>query len=129
MFNKANNFNSQICSWNLDGKATTEMFTGSLCSVLSCITCATSPCLNSLVLNDKTAKKKLSDNSVNKEVIRCFDTSKVTNMKQLFQDTGINADLSSWDVSSVTTMDVSYQSSQYLLYYQIQYYYVYFIDV
>ena len=111
MFNKANNFNSQICNWNLDGKATTEMFTGSLCSVLSCITCATSPCLNSLVLNDKTAKMKLSDNSVNKEVIRCFDTSKVTNMKQLFQDTGINADLSSWDVSSVKNIAVSCKSS------------------
>jgi len=61
-------------------------------------------------------------------------------MTRLFKDTGINADLSSWDVSSVTTMDdmfngaakfnsdvsewdvssvtnmvVSYQSSQYLL--------------
>ena len=63
-------------------------------------------CLNSLVLNDKTAKKKLSDNSVNKEVITCFDTSKVTNTKQLFQDTLINTDLSSWNVSSDANIDV-----------------------
>ena len=109
MFNKAIKFNSQICNWNLDGKYTTEMFTGSLCSIASCITCSQSPCPDSVVLNDNNANDKLTDNSVNKEVIRCFDTSKVTNMKQLFQNTGINADLSSWDVSSVTTMDVRYE--------------------
>ena len=109
MFYKATKFNSQICNWNLDGKVTTEMLTGSLCSVGSCITCDQSPCSDSVVLNDKNAQKKVSDNSVNKEVIRCFDTSKVTNMKTLFQDTGINADLSSWDVSSVTTMVVRYE--------------------
>merc|ERR1712238_568945 len=63
-----------------------------------------SPCPDSVVLNDNNAKEKLSDYSGNKEVIRCFDTSKVTNMKILFQDTGINADLSSWDVSSVANM-------------------------
>ena len=67
-----------------------------------------SPCSNSVVLNNNNAKDKLSENSVNKEVIRCFDTSEVTNMKELFVNTGINADLSSWDVSSVTDMDVSY---------------------
>ena len=70
-----------------------------------------SPCSNSVVLNDNNANYKLTDNSVNKDVIRCFDTSKVTNMEGLFKNTGINADLSSWDVSSVTKMDVSYQSS------------------
>ena len=68
-----------------------------------------SPCPDSVVLNDNNANDKLTDNSVNKEVIRCFDTSKVTNMNQLFRNTGINADLSSWDVSSVTTMDVRYK--------------------
>ena len=70
-----------------------------------------SPCPDSVVLNDKIAKEKLSDNSVNKEIIRCFDTSKVTNMNKLFIYTEINADLSSWDVSSVTKMNVSCQSS------------------
>ena len=115
MFYGSTKFNSQICNWNLDGKVITDMFTGSLCSVLSCITCTQPSCPDSVVLNDKTAKKKLLDNFLNKEVIRCFDTSKVTNMKTLFQDTGINVDLSSWDVSSVTNMGVSYQSSQYLL--------------
>ena len=51
------------------------------------------------------------DEKEEKEVIRCFDTSIVTNMEGLFKNTGINADLSSWDVSSLTNMDVSYQSS------------------
>ena len=84
MFNGASKFNSQICNWNLDGKVTNEIFTGSLCSVESCITCDQAPCSDSVVLNDKNAQKKVSDNSVNKEVIRCFDTSKVANMEQLF---------------------------------------------
>ena len=72
-------------------------------------------CTDSVVLNDNNANNKLTDNSVNKDEIRCFDTSKVTNMKGLFKDTGINADLSSWDVASVTNMDVSCQSLQYQL--------------
>ena len=109
MFYKGTKFNSQICNWNLDGKVILEMFTGSLCSIASCITCSQSPCPDSVVLNDNNAHNKLTDNSVNKEVIRCFDTSKVTNMERLFKDTGINADLSSWDVSSITTMDVRYE--------------------
>ena len=109
MFYGSTKFNSQIYNWYLDGKVITEMFTGSLCSIASCITCSQSPCSDSVVLNDNNAKKKLLDNFLNKEVIRCFDTSKVTNMKQLFQDTGINVDLSSWDVSSITTMDVRYE--------------------
>ena len=70
-----------------------------------------SPCSDSVVLNNNNAEDKLSDNSVTKEVIRCFNTSEVTNMKRLFERTEINADLSSWDVSSVTDMYVSYQSS------------------
>ena len=132
MFYGATNFDSKMCEWNLDEKVTTQMFTGSLCSVAICVTCISqlptfetsplptpqitqSPCPDSVVLNDYNAKKKLSYNSGNKEVIRCFDTSKVTIMKYLFQDTGINADLSSWDVASVTNMDVSCQSLQYQL--------------
>merc|ERR1712160_75570 len=39
MFNKATKFNSQICIRNLDVKDITEMFTGSSCSLASCITC------------------------------------------------------------------------------------------
>ena len=79
-----------------------------------------SPCSssNNVVLSDETAKEIVSYYFVFiKEEIRCFDTSKVTNMQQFFQNTGIDgtADLSSWDVSSVTSMFVSYQSSQYLL--------------
>ena len=68
-----------------------------------------SPCPDSVVLNDYNDRKKVEEYSGNNEVIRCFDTSKVTNMRQLFQDTGLNVDLSSWDVSSITTMDVRYE--------------------
>jgi len=74
-----------------------------------------SPCPDSVVLNDYNAKEKLSNYSGNKEVIRCFDTSRVTIMKNLFKNTGINADLSSWNVSSVADMSVSCQSLQYQL--------------
>ena len=97
MFNGASKFNRQICNWNLDGKVTNEMFTGSLCSVGSCITCDQSPCSDSVVLNDKNAQKKVSDNSVKKEVIRCSDTSKVANMEQLFSIIETDANLSSRD--------------------------------
>ena len=72
-------------------------------------------CPNNVVLNDKNADAELSDNSGNKTVIRCFDTSEVTDMEEFLMSSNINADLSSWDVSSVTSMFVSYQSSQYLL--------------
>ena len=97
MFYKATKFNSQICNWNLDGKVITEMFTGSLCSVLSCIICSQSYCSDSVVLNDKNAQKKVSDNSVNKEVIRCSDTSKLANMEQLLSIIETDANLSSRD--------------------------------
>jgi len=39
MFLGATNFDSKMCKWNLDGKVITQMFTGSLCSVASCVTC------------------------------------------------------------------------------------------
>ena len=110
MFYKATKFNSQICNWNLDGKVITEMFTGSLCSIASCITCSQSPCPDSVVLNDNNVKEKVSDYSSDKEAIKCFDTSLVINMTDLFLNfSDVNADLSSWDVSSVLEMAVSYQ--------------------
>merc|ERR1719157_21985 len=42
MFFGAPNFDSKMCKWNLDGKVITQMFTGSLCSVASCVTCMSS---------------------------------------------------------------------------------------
>jgi len=59
-----------------------------------------------------------------------WDVSSVTTMKEMFYGaTEFNGDVSNWDVSSVTYMAVGYQSSQYLLQYQTQYYYIYLIDV
>ena len=68
-----------------------------------------SPCPNSVVLNDNNAKDMLSDYSSDKEAIKCFDTSQVTTMEYPFMKKIVNADISSWDVSSVTAMNVSFR--------------------
>ena len=54
----------------------------------------------------------LLENSSNRAIIKYFDTSEVTDMGNFLMSSNINADLSSWDVSSVTRMFVSHQSSQ-----------------
>merc|ERR1711957_521112 len=47
----------------------------------------------------------IQENSSDKEAMKCFDTSLVTNMNYLsFNFSDFNADISSWDVSSVTDM-------------------------
>merc|ERR1711957_406537 len=61
-------------------------------------------CPDSVVLNDTNAKAKLLENSSDKNTTKCFDTSQVTSMFSLFKSTDVNADISSWDVSSVTNM-------------------------
>ena len=73
----------------------------------------TTPCQGiSLLLSDSNKKTILSENSSDETVVGCFDTSEVTNMdyflseERTSRDT-FNADLSSWDVSSVTSMQVS----------------------
>ena len=71
----------------------------------------TRPCPDSVVLNDSNVEEKLLENSSDKETIKCFDTSLVTIMNSLFKQTDFNADISSWDVSSVTTMNVSFHCS------------------
>merc|ERR1712238_139349 len=67
-----------------------------------------SPCPDSVVLNDTNAKDMLSEYSSDKEAIKCFDTSQVTTMEypfmKKFVKKFVNADISSWDVSSVTAM-------------------------
>merc|ERR1712161_141278 len=65
-----------------------------------------SPCPDSVVLNvyNGNIRDILLEKSSDKGAIKCFDTSLVTNMNNLFEDTDVNADISSWDVSSVTTM-------------------------
>merc|ERR1711957_734931 len=66
----------------------------------------TRPCPNGIIVGDDNIKNALLENSSDKETIKCFDTSLVTNMNNLFAPTDINADtdISSWDVSSVTDM-------------------------
>ena len=68
-----------------------------------------SPCPDSVVLNDTNAKDMLSEYSSDKEAIKCFDTSQVTTMEYPFMKKFVNADISSWDVSSVTAMNVSFR--------------------
>merc|ERR1712161_129485 len=60
--------------------------------------------LDSVVLNDSNVRTMLSDYSSDKKKIKCFDTSLVTDMDNLFQQTKFNSDVSDWDVSSVTDM-------------------------
>merc|ERR1712161_67359 len=73
-----------------------------------------SPCPVSVVLNDINANDKLSEYSSDKEVIKCFDTSQVTTMEYPFMKKIVNADISSWDVSSVTAMGyMFYQATEF----------------
>merc|ERR1711957_884456 len=65
----------------------------------------------SLALSDANMITILSENSSNKAIVQCFDTSEVTNMDQFLMESNINADLSSWDVSSVTSMQEMFKSA------------------
>ena len=66
------------------------------------------PCPDGIIVDDDNIII-IPENSPDKEAIQCYDTSLVTNMIGLFQYSDVNADLSGWDVSSVTEMAVSYQ--------------------
>merc|ERR1712238_607472 len=50
----------------------------------------------------------IQENFLDKEAMKCFDTKLVTNMNNLFASTDVNADISSWDVSSVTYMNAMF---------------------
>merc|ERR1712238_457645 len=65
-----------------------------------------SPCPDSVVLNvyNFNIRDILLEKSSDKGAIKCFDTSLVTNMNNIFVFNDVNADISSWDVSSVTDM-------------------------
>merc|ERR1712160_132841 len=65
----------------------------------------------SLVLSDDDKDTILSDNASNEAIVKCFDTSEVTNMDQFLDGSNINADLSSWDVSSVTSMQAMFKEA------------------
>ena len=75
-----------------------------------------SPCLGiSKKLTNENKDKILSENGSNETIVECFNTSEVTNMDSFLMGRDINADLNSWDVSSVTSMAVSCCSSQYMV--------------
>merc|ERR1712238_503163 len=53
----------------------------------------------------------IQENFLDKKAMKCFDTKLVTNMNNLFASTDVNADISSWDVSSVTAMDYMFDKA------------------
>ena len=46
------------------------------------------------------------ENTSNKTIFNCFDFSEVTDREDLLRDGNTNAELSSWDVSAVTNMNI-----------------------
>merc|ERR1711957_312755 len=82
-------------------------FSNSKCTKVECVDCPSSngPCHGiSEVLSNGNKNAKLSEHASDKNMVKCFDTSAVTDMYWFLKTYSINADLSSWDVSSVTTM-------------------------
>merc|ERR1712238_427351 len=64
-----------------------------------------------VVLTNANKDDKLLENASNKNIVKCFDTSEVTNMDSFLMESNINADLSSWDVSSVTDMEYMFNGA------------------
>jgi len=63
-----------------------------------------------ILVDDDNIKTILKENSSDKEALKCYDTSQVTYMYDLFKDIlDFNADLSSWDVSSVIDMSAMFR--------------------
>ena len=56
--------------------------------------------------NSSLANKSISDNDWNRVV-----TTGVTNMEYLFKDSSFNQDISSWDISNVTSMNGMFASA------------------
>ena len=111
MFFDAEQYEQKMCEWNLP-TTVGNMFTNSKCTIVECIDCP-DPCHDiSVVLSNVNKNAKLSENASDKNIVKCFDTSAVTDMTHFLKTSSINADLSSWDVSSVKTMQVSCYSSK-----------------
>ena len=94
---------------------------------LECIDGST--CSDRELVNNEDIKEKITNysNEGQMEKIRCLDTSEITNMGYLFEDdyygssTDFNADLSCWNISSVTSMKVSTWSLEYHVFYYLYY--------
>ena len=115
MFNQASMYAQRMCEWTLPPSNTGNMFSNSKCTKVECVDCPSSngPCHGiSVVLSNGNKNAKLSEHASDKNMVKCFDTSAVTDMYWFLKTYSINADLSSWDVSSVTTMQVSCYSSK-----------------
>ena len=103
MFFDAEQYEQKMCEWNLP-TTVGNMFTNSKCTIVECIDCP-GPCHDiSVVLSNVNKNAKLSENASDKNIVKCFDTSAVTDMTHFLKTSSINADLSSWDVSSVKTI-------------------------
>ena len=103
MFFDAEQYEQKMCEWNLP-TTVGNMFTNSKCTIVECIDCP-DPCHDiSVVLSNGNKNAKLSEHASDKNMVKCFDTSAVTDMTHFLKTSSINADLSSWDVSSVKTI-------------------------
>ena len=103
MFFDAEQYEQKMCELNLP-TTVGNMFTNSKCTIVECIDCP-DPCHDiSVVLSNVNKNAKLSENASDKNIVKCFDTSAVTDMSHFLKTSSINADLSSWDVSSVKTI-------------------------
>merc|ERR1711957_520831 len=71
------------------------------------------PCPDGILVDDDNIEI-IQENSSDNEAMKCYDTSLVTNMTKFFSYSDVNADLSSWDVSSVTEMaDMFYGATKF----------------
>ena len=93
------------------------MFTNSQYTKVECVDFPSSygPCHGiSLVLSNGNMKTILSENSSNEHIVECFDTSEVTNINHFLLGSNINTNLSSWDLLSITSMQVMfYQATKF----------------
>ena len=83
MFFDAEQYEQKMCEWNLP-TTVGNMFTNSKCTIVECIDCP-DPCHDiSVVLSNVNKNAKLSENASDKNMVKCFDTSAVTDMTHFF---------------------------------------------
>lgn len=73
--------------------------------------------MKKVIVKTRDELKKLIDNTIWKKGFECdlnfIDTSKVTNMYEIFQDSKFNGNISEWDTSNVTDMTSMFQNSRF----------------
>ena len=72
---------------------------------------------NTIIALNKKHLKQLIDNEININGLNCslmyIDVSKITNMSNLFSDSGFIGDISNWNTENVTTMDFMFSNSKF----------------